>query len=198
MPLGLIFFSCIFKQAWNIISFKWLFEYIVKYIFQHHYFRLQCQHFWLLSMLKTVVLLNIFVETVILFFFPLRILWWIESKKQHLFEIEKNGEMLWRWIWFKALTLCTIYQETFYSLSWFAYHTLSFSKLLDVTVLKRSVIVIKVHLLQTQLETFWFVSLNTPTRDYHPIFQTRQNWTEWNLIRDGLWIRLTSSIKVIL
>ncbi len=44
------------------------------------------KHFWLLSMLKTVVLHNIFVETVIILFF--RILWWIESSKEHLFEIE--------------------------------------------------------------------------------------------------------------
>ncbi len=41
----------------------------------------------LLLTLKTVVLLNIFVETMI--FFPLRILWWIESlKRLNLFEIE--------------------------------------------------------------------------------------------------------------
>ncbi len=62
----------------------------------HHYSSLQChmifrnhnnilkKHFWLLSMLKTVVLHNIFVK--ILFFM---ILWRIESsKEQHLFEIE--------------------------------------------------------------------------------------------------------------
>ncbi len=42
-------------------------------------------------MLKTAVLLNIFVESVIIFIYNLffRSLWWIESsKEQHLFEIE--------------------------------------------------------------------------------------------------------------
>ncbi len=44
------------------------------------------KHFWLLSVLKTVVLLHILVGAVIFF---CRILWWIESsKEQHLFEIE--------------------------------------------------------------------------------------------------------------
>jgi len=58
---------------------------MVKLIFQHHYSSLQCHmtlqksfqyadlllkaHFFTLSMLKTVVLLNIIVETVIDFFF---------------------------------------------------------------------------------------------------------------------------------
>ncbi len=70
-----------------------------KLYFQHHYCSLQChmifrnadlllnKHFWLLSMLKTVVLHNIFVETVMHYFF--RIHRWIESSKdQHLLETE--------------------------------------------------------------------------------------------------------------
>ncbi len=69
--------------------------------FQHHYFSLQChmifqksfeyadlllmKHSLLLSMLKTVVLLNIFVETDIFFM----ILLWIKSRKeQHLIKTE--------------------------------------------------------------------------------------------------------------
>ncbi len=41
------------------------------------------KHFLLLLMLRTVVLVNIFVETVIHFF---RIIWWIQhSKEQHFF-----------------------------------------------------------------------------------------------------------------
>ncbi len=42
-------------------------------------------------MLKTVVLLYIFVETMLYIF--LRIIWWIEaSEEQHLFEIEKQKQ----------------------------------------------------------------------------------------------------------
>ncbi len=47
------------------------------------------KHFLLLSMLKTIVLLNIFVKAMILFF----IIWLIKSKKlHHLFETEINCE----------------------------------------------------------------------------------------------------------
>ncbi len=76
-------------------------KYSKKNHFQHHYFSFQChmifqksfecadlllmKHSLLLSMLKTVVLLNIFVETDIFFM----ILLWIKSRKeQHLIKTE--------------------------------------------------------------------------------------------------------------
>ncbi len=74
---------------------------IVKKLIQHHYFSLQCRmifqksyeytdlllkkHSLLLSMLKSVVLLHIFVETDIFFM----IILWIKSRKeQHLIKTE--------------------------------------------------------------------------------------------------------------
>ncbi len=66
------------------------------------------KHFWLLSMLKTVVLLNTLVETVHYYsthFF--RILWWTEhSKEQHLFEIEIFCKMHLRW-WVGGWQTCS-------------------------------------------------------------------------------------------
>ncbi len=63
-----------------------------------------CWHFLLLSQLKTVVMLNIFVET--LMFFYIYDLWLTKSpKEQDLFEIEIQNLMHPRWI--KVLSLLT-------------------------------------------------------------------------------------------
>jgi len=67
---------------------------MAKLSFQHHYSCLQChmthhvdlllnKHFLLLSMLKTVVLLNIFVETILLLY---QYYLMNSSKKQHFLE----------------------------------------------------------------------------------------------------------------
>ncbi len=82
-------------KLWNIITIKKTFYLNInlflcsKLYFQHHYSSLQSwsfrNHFWLSSVLKTVVLLHIRnYDTFSIF----RILWWIEcSKEQHLFEL---------------------------------------------------------------------------------------------------------------
>ncbi len=64
--------SCIFSIITPVFSVTWSSEIILICLFAAQ------KHFLLLWMLKKVVLLHIFVETVIHFF---RILWWIEQEQ---------------------------------------------------------------------------------------------------------------------
>ncbi len=77
---------------------NWIFTIItpvfsVTWFFRNHIELQLKKHFWLLSMLKTVVLFNVLVEIVVFFYF--RILSWILSwKEQHLFKIEIFSNIL--------------------------------------------------------------------------------------------------------